>query len=245
MLTISSLLCASATGDLSATTFDHWKSKHAKIYSSAAEHALRFANFKATAARIAASEAADASTTLGFSQSLNSLSDLDATELAALRGYAWSATAPVSNLPPMTAAASAGDVPAALDWRTSNAVSSVKAQGQGSSCWSFSSAGAIEGAYALAHKTQAVSVSNQQIMDCSGVDCLDAVNGTMTKAFQNIMNWGGGVDADESYPYRDRACVSWDARCDPSMIDPRCKFWCPPHGEIYTQQPRSPLSGDQ
>ena len=98
---------------------------------------------------------------------------------------------------------------------------------------------------ALAHKTQAVSVSNQQIMDCSGVDCLDAVNGTMTKAFQNIMNWGGGVDADESYPYRDRACVSWDARCDPSMIDPRCKFWCPPHGEIYTQQPRSPLSGDQ
>ena len=66
-------------------------------------------------------------------------------------------------------------------------------------------------------------------MDCSGVDCLDSVNGTMTKAFHNIILWGGGVDTFESYPYRDRHCVSWDALCNPSMIDPRCKFWCPPH----------------
>mgnify|MGYP002635465279 CR=1 FL=1 len=51
-------------------------------------------------------------------------------------------------------------------------------RGQGSSCWSFSAAGAIEGAAAIASKSAAVSVSNQQIMDCSGIDCLDAVNGT-------------------------------------------------------------------
>ena len=46
---------------------------------------------------------------------------------------------------------------------------------------SFSSAGAIEGAASIASGRPAVSVSNQQIMDCSGVDCLNAKDGTMTK----------------------------------------------------------------
>ena len=46
---------------------------------------------------------------------------------------------------------------------------------------SFSSAGAIEGAVSIASGRPAVSVSNQQIMDCSGVDCLNAKDGTMTK----------------------------------------------------------------
>ena len=95
-----------------------------------------------------------------------------------------------------------------FDWRVKGAVSPVKVQGQGSSCWSFSSVGAIEGAVSIAKGQPAVSLSNQQIMDCSHVSCLDAINGTMTGAFENIVGWGGTLDSDKDYPYRDADCGS-------------------------------------
>jgi len=155
-------------------------------------------------------------------------------ELSKLRGYRAPSTLPDSGFPKgMAKFDSSGmdvsSLPAVFDWRVKGAVSPVKVQGQGSSCWSFSSVGAIEGAVSIAKGQPAVSLSNQQIMDCSHVSCLDAINGTMTGAFENIVGWGGTLDSDKDYPYRDADCVTWDARCNPSMIDPRCKFWCPPH----------------
>ena len=215
-------------GHTDATSaFEAWKVLHSKTYASAAEESRRFAIFSGHAERVFA-----AAETSAFSQGLVwEMLDRTPEELAAVRGYAWSADENVRPTPSGNTAriAAMGSIPDSLDWRDTKAVSVVKQQGQGSSCWSFSSAGAIEGAVAVKHKTPAVSLSNQQIMDCSGVDCLDAINGTMTKAFHNIMDWGGGVDTFKSYGYRDMNCVSWDALCNPSMLDPRCAYWSPPH----------------
>jgi C1A family cysteine protease len=41
------------------------------------------------------------------------------------------------------------EVASSIDWRTRNAVTNVKNQGQCGSCWAFGTVGGIEGSYAI------------------------------------------------------------------------------------------------
>ena len=89
--------------------------------------------------------------------------------------------------------------PTSVDWRTKNAVTPVKNQGNCGSSWAFSAAGALESAWFIAGNPL-VSLSEQQLLDCSSrYGNNGCVSGTMDNAFAYIKD--NGLTSDSNYPY--------------------------------------------
>ncbi|KAL8177824.1 UNVERIFIED_CONTAM: hypothetical protein K2H54_020381 [Gekko kuhli] len=92
------------------------------------------------------------------------------------------------------------ETPKEIDWRTKGYVTPVKNQGHCGACWAFSATGALEAL--LFNKTsRLVSLSEQNLIDCSGkLGNQGCHGGYITRAFEYVRD-NGGINSEDAYPY--------------------------------------------
>ena len=94
-------------------------------------------------------------------------------------------------------------LPLSVDWTEKGAVTPVKDQGQCGSCWSFSTTGALEGAYAIKN-SNLVSFSEQQLVDCDTLGNSGRDHGCNGGLMDNAFSWiskNNGLCSEADYPY--------------------------------------------
>merc|ERR1712212_544891 len=189
-------LTQAATIPVSSDDWEQFKEIHGKVYRDHEEEIYRKSIFEENLKHIREHNEEFISGLTSFSKSANQFADMHIEEIIGgglkqeeIENEDMYQPGPIS-------------APEAKDWRKEDGVvSAVKNQARCGSYWAFSATGSLEGQMML-KKHKKVSLSEQQLVDCSG----DFGNhgcrgGLMTEAFDYIKDVGG-IESEESYPYQ-------------------------------------------
>lgn len=132
-----------------------------------------------------------------------------------------------------------GNLPANFDWRALGAVTNVKNQKYCGSCWSFSTAGDLEGVRYLAGD-DLISLSSQQLVECNTYN-YGCDGGWPFAAMEYVSHFGGLVSWDD-LPYKgicmDNACggegvYTGTPTCDKALLNGALEHGAVEHVEGY------------
>jgi C1A family cysteine protease len=188
--------------------FTNFQERFSKRYENIEEMETRFQIFRTNLRNIILH---NFDYTQNFTMGINQFTDLTPQEFK--DQYVGGLRTEVGSYGCKSFSSSAVGTPSSVDWRQNGAVTSVKDQGQCGSCWTFSSTGAVEGAWAIS-TGNLVDLSEQELVDCAtGVSygSHGCNGGEMEGAFKFIIE--NGQCSDISYPYtaKDGSCKKCSA----------------------------------
>ena len=190
--------------------FKNWSLENNRTYSSEEEFTFRFSIFSANYQRI---QTFNSNPNKTHFLALNNFSDLTRDELTKYtRGHKHGRL--LHSARPMNLQTDATPLPTSIDWRTLNAVTPIKNQGDCGACWAFSTIVGLEGLYALKNGTLK-TFSEQNLIDCSTNGPNTGCAGGDPEAGYDYIRMIG-VEYDSDYPF-----IAADEKCHKDLSLPR------------------------
>ncbi|XP_059439672.1 ervatamin-B-like [Corylus avellana] len=180
-----------------AEKYSQWQAQYNRNYVDDTEKESRFEIFKQNAEFI---EKTNSEGNRTYKLSLNEFADLSPEEFIASRsGFKMTNLSRSTGTTSFTHESLTDVIPTTVDWRDQGAVTAVKNQGQCGCCWAFSAVAAVEGITQI-QTGNLISLSEQQLMDCSTVYNKGCDGGLMNYAFDYIIK-NNGITLETNYPY--------------------------------------------
>jgi cathepsin L len=192
-----------------AALFQNFVAQYHKVYHDAAEYNYRQHIFCDNAEYIDTSNAVNANS---YTLDINQFADLTDSEFELLytsKPHMDTMSFEVDNNTIDHEIYLSTDIPASFDWRDSDHVTPVKNQAACGSCWAFSAVAGVE-AHTSIYKHKTVSLSEQELVDCSWLyGSMGCLGGEVNRAFAYIKK--NGLTTESKYPYvaRNQFCKNF------------------------------------